>query len=224
MRTIAARLARVLKWAVVVLAVLILVVVVGGVLVFQAIVEPDSAKFGTVPDEAKAAGRPRQTLPAVAKPCGEEPADCSYFAKMDKGLLVRPADGAAYAKEIMEVAALAKLAPEQVRDSASRGQNAWIVWSGGNDRFWDFAASNTGGAFDLLKTVSSYKGMAYGRHNRWSWLGLVNEPCFENPTSPDKSRYGLWLDVRAKDCPADPFEDAARQVVRVRCGLYYGDG
>ena len=155
MRTIAARLARVLKWAVVVLAVLILVVVVGGVLVFQAIVEPDSAKFGTVPDEAKAAGRTRQTLPAVAKPCGEEPADCNYFAKMDKGLLVRPADGAAYAKEIMEVAALAKLAPEQVRDSASRGQNAWIVWSGGNDRFWDFAASNTGGAFDLLKTVSS---------------------------------------------------------------------
>src|SRR5580704_1545569 len=126
MRTIAARLARVLKWAVVVLAVLILVVVVGGVLVFQAIVEPDSAKFGTIPDEAKAAGRTRQTLPAVAKPCSEEPANCGYFARMDKGLLLKPAAGAPYPKEILEVAARVKLAPEQVRESASRGQNAWI--------------------------------------------------------------------------------------------------
>ena len=231
MRTIAARLARVLKWAVVVLAVLILVVVVGGVLVFQAIVEPDSAKFGTVPDEAKAAGRTRQTLPAVAKPCGEEPADCSYFAKMDKGLLVKPADGAAYAKEIMEIAALAKLAPEQVRDSASRGQNAWIVWSGGNDRFWDFAASNTGGAFDLLKTVSSYKGMAYGRHNRWSWLGLSNEPCFTEAKGPDNDRFGLWLDQRDPSCPPDPFADPVKYPgVQIRArgktvpvGSYYGE-
>ena len=41
---------------------------------------------------------------------------------MDKGLLVKPANGAAYPKEILEVAALTKLTPEQVRESASRGQ------------------------------------------------------------------------------------------------------
>src|SRR5712691_1323988 len=132
MRSIAAILRQILKWAAVSLGVLLLVLV--GFLVFGAIVEPDSAKFGTIPDEAKAAGRTRQTLPAVAKPCSEEPADCSYFAHMDKGVLVKPADGAAYPKEILEVAALTKLSPEEVRESALRGQNAWIDWTGGDDR------------------------------------------------------------------------------------------
>jgi hypothetical protein len=231
MRSIAAVLRRVLKWAAISLGVLLLVLVVGGFLVFRAIVEPDSANFGTIPDEAKAAGRTRQTLPAVAKPCGEEPADCSYFAHMDKGLLVKPADGAAYSKEITEVAALTKLSPEEVRQSALRGQNAWIAWTGGNDRFWDFAAKNTAGAFDLLKTASSHSGMAYGRHNRWSWLGLVNEPCFTEATGPDNDRFGLWLDQRDPSCPPDPLADPVKypgvQVgargSTVPLGSYYGE-
>jgi hypothetical protein len=231
MRTIAAIFGRVLKWVVISLGVLCVVLAVGGFLVLRAIVEPDSGKFGTIPDEAKTAGRTPRSLPAVAKPCGEEPADCSYFAHMDKGLLVKPADGTSYPKEIMEVAALTKLTPEQVRESASRGQNAWIVWTGGDDRFWDFAASTTGGAFDLLKTVSSYKGMAYGRHNRWSWLGLVNEPCFIEAKGPDFDRYGLWLDKRDPSCPPDPFADPVKypgvQVgargKTVTTGSYYGE-
>jgi hypothetical protein len=231
MRTIAAILRRVFKWAVISLAVLCVVLVMGGFLAFRLIVEPDSGKFGTIPDEAKLAGRTRQTLPAVAMPCDEEPADCSYFAHMDKGLLVKPANGAAYPKEILEVAALTKLTPEQVRESASRGQNAWIVWTGGDDRFWDFAARNTGGAFDLLKTVSSHRDMAYGRHNRWSWLGLVNEPCFTEAKGPDKDRFGLWLDQRDPSCPADPFADTAKypgieihaRGKTVPIGSYYGE-
>ena len=36
-----------------------------------------------------------------------------------------------------------------------RGRNTWIVWTGGNDRFWDYMANNTFGAFDLLKILSS---------------------------------------------------------------------
>ena len=150
---------------------------------------------------------------------------------MDKGLLVKPADGAAYPKEILEVAALTKLTPEQVRESASRGQTAWINWTGGDDRFWDFAASNTGGAFDLLKTVSSHQSMAYGRRNRWSWLGLVNEPCFTEARGPDKDRFGLWLDQRDPSCPPDPFADPAKYPgVQIRArgktvptGSYYGE-
>jgi len=65
MRTIAALLRRVLKWAVVVVVGLSLVLLVGGVLALRAIVEPDSAKFGTIPDEAKAAGRTRESLPVA---------------------------------------------------------------------------------------------------------------------------------------------------------------
>ena len=144
MRTIAAMLGRILKWSVIVLAVLSVVLLVGGFFALRAVVEPDSAKFGTIPDEAKEAKRTRESLAAEAVP---------YFAQMDKGLLVKPADGAAYPKEVLEIAVLTKLTAEQVRESAIRGQNAWIVWTGGNDRFWNFAASNTAGAFDLLKTV-----------------------------------------------------------------------
>lgn len=231
MTTIAAIVKRIVKWTAITLGVLVLVLVVGGFFAFRAIVEPDSAKFGTIPDEAKAAGRTRETLPAVAKPCSEEPADCSYFAHMDKGLLVKPADGVAYPKEITEVATLTKLTPEQVREAALRGQTAWIAWTGGDDRFWDYAARNTAGAFDLLKTVSSYKGMAYGRRNRWSWLGLVNEPCFTEAKGPDKAHFGLWLDQRDPSCPPDPLADPAKypgvrvgsRGTTVPVGSYYGE-
>ena len=71
---------------------------------------------------------------------------------------------------------------------------------------------------------------------RWSYLGLVNEPCFESATGADPNRRGLWLDVRSKDCAADPFENeskypgrrdrCARQAARRRhdqpVGSFYG--
>ena len=46
-------------------------------------------------------------VPAASFPAADE----DYFADMDGG---------------------AKLSPEEVK-----GRNTWIVWSGGNDRFWD---------------------------------------------------------------------------------------
>jgi hypothetical protein len=94
------------------------------------------------------------------------------------------------------------LTPEEVR-----GRNMWIVWTGGNDRFWDTITVNSVGAFDLLKIVSSHPSLTFGRDNRWRYLGLVNEPCFDKPTGPDPQRYGLWLDKRSAACPADPFEN-----------------
>lgn len=90
------------------------------------------------------------------------------------------------------------------------GRNVWLVWTGGNDRFWNTMSGYTFGAFDLLKSISSHPSLGYSRANRWSYLGLVNEPCFETPTAPGENRRGLWLDVRRKDCPADPFEDESR--------------
>jgi hypothetical protein len=221
----------ILKWTAMALVGVAVILSVTAVLVVRALVEPDSAKFGTMPDEAMKAGWTHDKLAAVAKSCDQEPADCSYFAEMDKGLLVKPADGVSYPKEILEVAALTKHSPAEIRDSASRGQNAWLIWTGGNDRFWDFAANNTAGAFDLLKTISSYKGMAYGRHNRWSWLGLVNEPCFIEATGPDPDRYGLWLDKRDPGCPPDPFADPTNypgvpvgaRGKTVPLGSYYGE-
>lgn len=88
-----------------------------------------------------------------------------------------------------------------------KGRNMWIVWTGGDDRLWDELTKASVGTLDFLKTLSSYPGLKFSRDSRWNYLGLVNEPCFEKATGPDPQRYGLWLDQRRSDCPADPFED-----------------
>lgn len=92
-----------------------------------------------------------------------------------------------------------------------QGRNMWIVWTGGNDRFWDAMTDKTFGAFDLLKIVTSYPKQAFQRDNRWANLGLVNEPCFQQAKAPDPQRFGLWLDVRVEGegCGPDPFADEA---------------
>jgi hypothetical protein len=162
------------------------------------------ATQGVVLDEARLAGRDAASLPA---------ADEDYYHDMDGGL---------------------PLTPSQVV-----GRNNWVVWTAGNDHLWDVLAEKSVGNFDLLKTVSSYrypegsKLPQYGRHNRWKYLGLVNEPCFEEAKGPDPNRHNLWLDKRRADCPPDPFENetkypgvklGARGTKDLPAGSLYGYG
>ena len=143
---------------------------------------------GTVQDEAMRAGvTPEQLV---------RPTD-DYFRDMDYNVV----DGKRPAFTQPEI----------------EGRNMWMVWTGGDDRLWDTLAAGSLGSFDLLKTISSHPdppdpayGTGYGRHNRWRYLGLVNEPCFKEATGPDPSRFGLWLDVRDPACPPDPFANAER--------------
>src|SRR4029077_19552253 len=88
-----------------------------------------------------------------------------------------------------------------------KGRNTWIVWTAGNDRFWDGLGTTAFGALDFLKTISSHPSLKASRDNRWGYLGLVNEPCFVKATRPDPNRHGLCLDRRSPDCPPDPFEN-----------------
>jgi hypothetical protein len=37
-----------------------------------------------------------------------------------------------------------------------KGRNTWVMWTGGNDRFWDLISATSFGALDFLKTISSY--------------------------------------------------------------------
>jgi hypothetical protein len=156
---------------------------------------------GRVQDEAMRAGRQPQSFPAA----GEDPATGEdLFKAMDNG---------------------AGFSPDEVK-----GRNMWIVWTGGNDRFWDVMTIDSFGAFDLLKTLSSYPGLKFNRDNRWNYLGLVNEPCFEKASGPDPNRYGLWLDHRRADCRPDSFEDETKypgvkigaRGNTVPVGSYYG--
>jgi hypothetical protein len=112
-----------------------------------------------------------------------------------------------------------------------QGRNMWIVWTGGNDRFWDTISVNSLGTLDFLKTISSHPTMPYGRDSRFRYLGLVNEPCFTKATGPDPNHYGLWLDQRDPSCPPDPFANASKypgvqlgaRGKNVAVGSYYGE-
>lgn len=85
-----------------------------------------------------------------------------YFAGMDDGVA---------------------LTPDEVH-----GRNSWLMWTGGNQAFWDYLARRSFGAFDLLKVLDSRN-----RSKRFTYYGLMNEPGFKQAGRPDK--YGLWLDV-----------------------------
>lgn len=118
-----------------------------------------------------------------------------------------------------------QLGPEEIK-----GRNMWIVWTGGDDKLWNTLSVTSVGTLDFLKTVSSYPTLAASRANRWNYLGLVNEPCFKQPTGPDPNRYGLWLDTRDPACPPDPFENESKypgvkvgaRGKNIPIGSYYG--
>lgn len=112
-------------------------------------------------------------------------ADEDYFHDMDGGIA---------------------LTPEEVK-----GRNTWIVWCGGNDRLWDKLTTVSFGALDFLKVISSHPSLKnFSRDNRWQYFGLVNEPGFEKASGPSPDRYGLWLDRRLTDYPADPFANDSK--------------
>ena len=172
---------------------------------------------GRILDEAKCIGRTAESLPG---------ADEDYFRDMDYGATKDPAQVAA---------ALSPYVPgitaEQAVSAAVLGRNNWIVWTGGNDRLWDNLSVQSAGILDFLKILSNHPSIKeYSRDNRWRYLGLVNEPCFEKGAGPRKDRYGLWLDTRNADCPADPFENETKypgvkigaRGNSVPVGSYYG--
>jgi hypothetical protein len=89
-------------------------------------------------------------------------ADEDYFHDMDGGV---------------------QLSPDEIK-----GRNTWIVWTAGNDRFWDKMVDASVGALDFVKILSSHPGLPnLSRDNRWEYLGLVNDPCFEKAPAPIRS-------------------------------------
>jgi hypothetical protein len=104
------------------------------------------------------------------------------------------------------------LTPEEIK-----GRNTWLIYSGGNEAFWDYIANKSFGSVDLLKIASSFPGTPYSRDNRFNYFGLTNEPGFQKATKPDQ--YGLWLDERV--APPDPFENE-QKYPGVDGGSFYG--
>ncbi len=87
-----------------------------------------------------------------------------------------------------------KLTPDEIK-----GRNTWNLWTGGNEQFWDRMARESFGLMDLLKTIDSRK-----RAERFTDLGLINQPGYRQATKPDQ--FGLWIDeaVEAESKDIDP--------------------
>jgi hypothetical protein len=83
------------------------------------------------------------------------PASVDYFKGMDSGIALQPAE--------------------------VRGRNTWLMWTGGNQAFWDYLARHSSATFDLLKTIDSRE-----RPHRFASFGLMNEPGFVAATAPDQ--------------------------------------
>jgi hypothetical protein len=84
------------------------------------------------------------------------------------------------------------LSPEEIK-----GRNAWNLWTGGNQHFWNAVAQDSFGLMDLLKTLDNRK---YKRGERFKVAGLINQPGFRAATKPDE--FGLWLDEATEPEPA----------------------
>jgi hypothetical protein len=86
-----------------------------------------------------------------------------------------------------------ELTPEEIM-----GRNAWNLWSGGTEIFWNHVSQDSYGLLDLLKMLDN---RTYPRGERFKILGLVNEPGFRAATKPDPE-LGLWLDEQVTPEPA----------------------
>jgi len=201
------------------LALLVVVVVVIAGLVIWNLIESDKPKAGTVKDEALLAGRTPESLAG---------SDEDYYADMDYGITKNP--------EAVRLALdpyVKGISAQDAVKAVVRGRNNWVVWTAGNDRLWDLLSVSSVGNLDLLKTISSHPSLPKpSRANRWSYLGLVNEPCYRKPAGPRADRFGLWLDERDPSCGPDPFENEQKypgvkigaRGKNIPVGSYYGYG
>ena len=80
----------------------------------------------------------------------------------------------------------------------NRGRNTWLLWTAGNQRFWDVMARQGAGTGDLLKAIDSRR-----RGSRFHEGGLINQPDFRAAAAADQ--YGLWIDQG----PQEPGVDAS---------------
>ena len=124
-------------------------------------------------------------------------------------------------------------AGQPLTDEQRKGRNTWLLWTAGDQVFWDGMAQHGFGLGDLLKAIDSR------HHNtRFKDMGVINQPGLEKATQAGE--FGLWLDAGPQEAGVDSvvygrssgiiglriypnpkFDDTARK--RWDAGRYYGD-
>jgi len=163
-------------------------------------------------DEAKIALDSKLITPAVFEKMKAGSAD-DYYHDMDYGIS-NPANIEKVKSHLEKF--LPGMTAKAAQEAIAKGRNNWIVWTGGNDRFWDEFNTITLGSSDFLKTISNFPrsnefvSYPFNRANRWKVLGLVNEPCFKGTSTVPTDPWGLYLDERDASCVADPYAEATK--------------
>ena len=98
-------------------------------------------------------------------------------------------------KDDKKTSELTEIDDEELNELEIKGRNAWMLWTGGNELFWDWLSKNGYGSVDFLKLVDSEQ-----RSNQFERAGLIIEPGMRPPTEEEtKVRHGVRFDV-----PEDP--------------------
>src|SRR3981189_900422 len=79
-----------------------------------------------------------------------------------------------------------------VSENDRKGRNTWLLWTAGDQVFWDGIAQHGLGMTDLLKVIDSRK-----HKTRFVDMGLINQPDFEQ--APRANEFGLWFDTGAQE-------------------------
>lgn len=67
------------------------------------------------------------------------------------------------------------------------GRNAWMIWTGGNEAFWDWLARHGYGTIDLLKLIDSRH-----RGTQFATTGIITEPGMRLPTEAEtRAAHGI---------------------------------
>ncbi len=85
--------------------------------------------------------------------------------------------------------------PLELTGEEIKGRDAWVLWCGGNEAFWDWLARHSYGAIDLLKLIDSQE-----RGKRFAKAGLLSEPGMRAPTAEETQQaHGVRYDRPASN-------------------------
>jgi hypothetical protein len=133
-------------------------------------------------DEAQAAGKTENDFRADG---------FDYFAEMDTAVDPYGPDDA-----------YARPAPLRLTADEIKGRNTWMLWTGGNEAFWDWLANHSYGFVDLLKLVD------FNPQRQWFRFkdaGLIVEPNTRTPAKADQ--YGLYIREPVDKAAPQPSEE-----------------
>lgn len=85
---------------------------------------------------------------------------------------------------------------QPVSEDERKGRDSWLLWTAGDQVFWDGIAQHGLGMTDLLKVIDSRQ-----HGTRFVDMGLINQPGFAQATRADE--LGLWLDTGPQEAGVD---------------------